>query len=53
MSEQEDVAMRMESAEIVIDALIDGTAVFPSERWDDCHACEQLIRDHRVDGRCP
>ena len=41
-------------AEVAIDALIDAAFLVTADRFDeDCHACDRLIRDHRVDGRCP
>lgn len=49
-----DIEAIYEQAVCAVDALIGSCHIFPSERWDeDCHDCEQPIRDHRVDGRCP
>lgn len=49
-----DIESIFEQAACVVDALIGASYAIPSDRWDDdCHTCEGLIRDHRVDGRCP
>lgn len=50
----EDREMATANAEEAIDFLIGDGVIYPEERWDeDCHACEQRIGDHLVDGRCP
>lgn len=52
--EPDDVAMAAETAELVVDALIEDLVIWPSERWDEqCHDCEKRIGDHLIDGRCP
>jgi hypothetical protein len=49
-----DIEDIYEQAVCAVDALVASQHVFPSDRWDEeCHKCEQPIRDHRVDGRCP
>lgn len=49
-----DAAAIFQQAVAAVDALVDDVHLFTAERWDeDCHDCEQPIRDHRVDGRCP
>lgn len=49
-----DIESIYELAVCAVDAMIGASHAFPSERWDEiCHRCEQPIRDHRVDGRCP
>lgn len=50
----DDVDQARSTAETVVDALIEGLVIWPSERWDeDCHDCEQRVGDHPFDGRCP
>jgi hypothetical protein len=49
-----DIEAIYEQAVCAVDALVNANYAIPSDRWDEeCHSCEQPIRDHRVDGRCP
>jgi hypothetical protein len=43
-----------ESAEIAVSALVDLGILVAADRWDhECHACDQRIGSHSVDGSCP